>query len=125
VSVVSGRAVEHDVVALDGAMIVLESTFPEGLHIKTVTLAVLPGEFETGRVKLDRRNPSPEGQDTSGWLFRGGADSDNGDASFQGLETGRYTGCVSARLADETSIIDCKVVEIEEGEMKVLELAPA
>ena len=123
-SIVPGRSVEHDVVALDESMIVLESTLPEELDIKWVTLAAFEGEFEASEVKFDRKDPFPGKDATAGWVLRGGKDSHDGDVSFQGLEPGTYTACIAVTPNEGEDTVDCKVIELGEKAMEVVELHP-
>lgn len=124
VSVVAGRSIEHDVVALDASMIVLESTLPEELDIKWITLAAFEGKFETNEVNFDREDRFPGKDATAGWILRGGKDSHDGDVSFQGLEPGTYTACISVTPIKGEETLDCRVVELGEKAMEVVELHP-
>jgi len=123
-SVVAGRSSTHDVIGLDGAMIVLESTLPEDLDIKWVQLAVFRGKYDPEAIVMDRDNPLPGRDASAGWLLRGGVDSHDGDASFQGLEAGTYTACISVTPSDGDESVDCSVVELGEKAMEVVELFP-
>lgn len=124
VSLVAGRSVQHDVVALDESMIVLEATLPEELDIKWITLAAFEGAFETSEVKFDREDPFPGKDATAGWVLRGGVDSHDGDVSFQGLKPGTYTACISVTPLEGEETLDCTVVELGEKAMEVVELHP-